>query len=72
LLALVFDLTRNWCRYNPTCVDDAAAAVQAVVVAARHVYELGGPDVHSFRELMQLMLGIICRRRLIVNTPSSG
>jgi len=58
-------------KFQPVYVDDvAAAAVQAVVgKASAGVYELGGPDVHSFRELMQLMLGIIRRRRLIVNTP---
>ena len=58
-------------KFQPVYVDDvAAAAVQAVVgKAPAGVYELGGPDVHSFRELMQLMLGIIRRRRLIVNTP---
>ncbi|MDC1399470.1 complex I NDUFA9 subunit family protein [Yoonia sp.] len=58
-------------KFQPVYVDDvAAAAVQAVVgKAPAGVYELGGPDVHSFRELMQLMLGVIRRRRLIVNTP---
>ena len=58
-------------KFQPVYVDDvAAAAVQAVVgKVPAGVYELGGPDVHSFRELMQLMLGIIRRRRLIVNTP---
>jgi NADH dehydrogenase len=33
------------------------------------VYELGGPDVHSFRELMEQMLEIVRRRRLILNVP---
>lgn len=58
-------------KFQPVYVDDvAAAAVTGVLGQAEGgVYELGGPDVHSFRELMQLMLGIIRRRRLIVNTP---
>ncbi|HEV8036016.1 complex I NDUFA9 subunit family protein [Yoonia sp.] len=58
-------------KFQPVYVDDvAAAAVKGVLGQAEGgVYELGGPDVHSFRELMQLMLGIIRRRRLIVNTP---
>jgi hypothetical protein len=37
--------------------------------AAPGIYELGGPDVDSFRELMQQMLQVIQRRRLIVNMP---
>ena len=58
-------------RFQPVYVDDvAAAAVKGVLGEVEGgVYELGGPDVHTFRELMQLMLGVIRRRRLIVNTP---
>ena len=58
-------------RFQPVYVDDvAAAAVMGVLGTAQPgVYELGGPDVHSFRELMQMMLGIIRRRRLIINIP---
>ncbi|MEL7093768.1 MAG: complex I NDUFA9 subunit family protein, partial [Pseudomonadota bacterium] len=33
------------------------------------IYELGGPDVRSFRELMQIMLDVIRRRRLVLNIP---
>jgi len=52
-------------------VDDVAkaAAMGAEGKAAAGIYELGGPEVHSFRELMQLMLGVVRRRRLIVNIP---
>ncbi|WP_411889664.1 complex I NDUFA9 subunit family protein [Yoonia sp. SDW83-1] len=58
-------------RFQPVYVDDvAAAAVKGVLgQAAPGVYELGGPDVHSFRELMQMMLQIVHRRRLILNIP---
>ncbi len=58
-------------RFQPVYVDDvAAAAVKGVLgQAAPGVYELGGPDVHSFRELMQLMLQIVHRRRLVLNIP---
>ncbi len=58
-------------KFQPVWVDDVArAAVKGVLgQAAAGTYELGGPDVQSFRELMQDMLGIIHRRRLIVNLP---
>ena len=58
-------------RFQPVYVDDvAAAAVKAAKgEAAPGVYELGGPDVHSFRELMQDMLRVVRRRRLILNIP---
>ncbi len=58
-------------RFQPVWVDDVAqAAVMGVTgAAAGGIYELGGPEVRTFRDLMQMMLGIIQRRRLIVNIP---
>lgn len=57
-------------KFQPVYVDDvAAAAVAALDGDADGVYELGGPDVESFRELMQGMLKVIRRRKMIVNTP---
>lgn len=58
-------------RFQPVYVDDVAkAAVMGVIGRAKGgVYELGGPDVDTFRELMQQMLQIIHRRRIILNIP---
>ncbi|WP_126975342.1 complex I NDUFA9 subunit family protein [Frigidibacter oleivorans] len=58
-------------KFQPVYVDDVAqAAVMGVLgTAAPGVYELGGPDVHTFRDLMRQMLATIHRRRLIVNIP---
>ncbi|MBI1417057.1 MAG: NAD(P)H-binding protein [Limimaricola sp.] len=58
-------------RFQPVWVDDVAqAAEKAVLGQARPgIYELGGPDVLSFRELMQVMLKVIHRRRLVMNIP---
>lgn len=58
-------------RFQPVYVDDVArAAVMGVLGQAKPgIYELGGPDVHTFRELMVEMLGVIRRRRLVVNIP---
>ena len=58
-------------RFQPVYVDDVAqAAVMGITgEAAPGVYELGGPEVATFRELMQRMLAEIRRRRLIVNIP---
>ncbi|SNT00860.1 complex I NDUFA9 subunit family protein [Tropicimonas sediminicola] len=54
-------------RFQPVYVDDVAqaAVLGATGQAAPGIYELGGPDVDSFRELMEMMLRIIRRRRLI-------
>jgi len=58
-------------RFQPVHVDDVAlAAVAGVTGRARPgVYELGGPDIRTFRELMVQMLAVIRRRRLVMNVP---
>jgi uncharacterized protein YbjT (DUF2867 family) len=58
-------------RFQPVYVDDVAqAAVKGVTgEAAPGVYELGGPEVDSFRGLMGRMLKVIQRRRAVVNMP---
>ncbi len=57
-------------KFQPVYVDDVAqAAVMGIKGEAHGIYELGGPDVHSFRDWMQVMLGVIHRRRLVVNIP---
>lgn len=59
-------------RFQPVYVDDVAqAAVLAVIGKAKAgIYELGGPEVDTFRGLMGRMLDVIHRRRLIMNMPS--
>jgi uncharacterized protein YbjT (DUF2867 family) len=58
-------------RFQPVYVDDVAqAAVKgALGRAAPGIYELGGPEVDSFRGLMHRMLTVIQRRRVVVNVP---
>jgi NADH dehydrogenase len=58
-------------RFQPVYVDDVAKAAVLGVTgrAPGGIYELGGPDVSTFRELMRQMLDIIRRRRAIVNIP---
>jgi uncharacterized protein YbjT (DUF2867 family) len=58
-------------KFQPVHVDDVAKAAElaATTDVAAGVYELGGPDVASLRDLMGTMLGIIRRRRLVLNMP---
>jgi uncharacterized protein YbjT (DUF2867 family) len=59
-------------RFQPVFVGDVAAAVDAILAGRAKpgaTYELGGPEVRTFEELMQLMLRVIDRKRLLVPLP---
>jgi NADH dehydrogenase len=59
-------------RFQPVYVDDVATAASTAVTAGAPpgIYELGGPEVASFRELMQRLLRVIERRRLLLALPA--
>src|SRR5256714_1808083 len=59
-------------RFQPVFVGDVARAIlQAVGGRAKGgtIYELGGPEVKCFRELMEYVLAVTERRRLLVPLP---
>lgn len=59
-------------RFQPVFVDDVAEVVARSVdgtVEAGKIYELGGQNVLSFRECMEIMLDVIDRKRLMVSLP---
>jgi uncharacterized protein YbjT (DUF2867 family) len=59
-------------RFQPVFAGDVALAVAAALEGKSipgTIYELGGPEVRSFKELMQYILTVIDRRRLLVPIP---
>ena len=58
-------------KFQPIYVGDVAVAVEKALLDSSvcGVYELGGPNVETFSELMKRMLGVIQRRRLMLNVP---
>lgn len=58
-------------KFQPVYVDNVAEAAERAVIgeAAPGLYELGGPEAKSFHDLMELMLNVLGRKRLIVNIP---
>ena len=58
-------------KFQPVYVDDlASAAVKGVLgEAKRGIYELGGPEEASFKDLITMLLKIIRRKRIIINIP---
>lgn len=59
-------------KFQPIYVDDVADAICEALVqqdARGAIYEIGGPRVYTFRELMELMLKEIGRPRILVPIP---
>jgi len=59
-------------RFQPVFVGDVAEAIARSVdgeVEGGKVYELGGPEVLTFRQCMEEMLEVIDRRRMLVSVP---
>jgi uncharacterized protein YbjT (DUF2867 family) len=59
-------------RFQPVFVGDVAAAIADAVdgnAKGGTIYELGGPEVKTFKELLQYVLATIERKRLLVPVP---
>lgn len=71
MMAPVLPVVGGSTLFQPVHVDDVAKVAEMGVLgtASGGVYELGGPDVADFRTLMQGMLQIIRRRRIVMDIP---
>lgn len=61
-------------RFQPVYVGDVARAIATCIAdqaTQGRIFELGGPRVYTFRELMQLVLAETKRRRFLVPLPFS-
>ena len=59
-------------RFQPVFVGDVASALAEAADRAgtpATTYEFGGPDVKTFKEIMEFILATIMRRRLLVPIP---
>ena len=59
-------------KFQPVFVGDVAEAIARSVdasIAGGKIYELGGPEVRSFRQCMEEMLDVIDRKRMLVSIP---
>jgi len=59
-------------KFQPVYAGDVADAIMGALSAddsKGRTFELGGPRVYSFKEIMELMLATIGRRRLLVPWP---
>lgn len=59
-------------KFQPVWVDDVARAVLACILnqkTAGKIYELGGPQVYSFRELLRYLAEVTGKRRALMPIP---
>lgn len=60
-------------KFQPVYVADVAAAIAKAVVdpttTRGRTYELGGPTIYTFKELMELVLKETCRERVLLPIP---
>jgi len=59
-------------KFAPIYVDDVAKAIVQVLKlnnSVPKIYELGGPENHSFKELMEILLDNIKKKRFLIPIP---
>jgi NADH dehydrogenase len=70
-LSAVIPITGGSTKFQPVFVGDVAGAVLASLTpgAQGKTFELGGPDVKTFKQLIEFMLNIINRTNWVVDLP---
>ena len=61
------------CKFQPVYVDDVAQVMFDAIgdrTTRGETYELGGPRVYSFKELMELVLAVTERKNFLIPIPS--
>jgi len=58
-------------QFQPVYVGDVAEAIATKISVGSNgqTYELGGPRVYSFKELLSYMLDVIAKKRLLIPVP---
>jgi uncharacterized protein YbjT (DUF2867 family) len=59
-------------RLQPVYVEDVAEAVARILTdpgSVGRIYELGGPEVYTLRDLVRFTLRVIGRRRVLISLP---
>ena len=72
ILPVFGDFKSGGVKFQPVYVADVAAAVMAALAnpqAAGGTYELGGPRVYTFRQIMELILAETERERILLPMP---
>ena len=70
-LSLVLPVVGADTKFQPVYVDDIALAVEKAITGdvAGGIYELGGPEVASLRDLANIVMNSAGRRRILLDVP---
>jgi NADH dehydrogenase len=71
-LPLVFPLAKPDARFQPVFVDDVVEAFVRALrggATSRRIYQLGGPQVYTLREIVAFVAGATGNARLIIGLP---
>ena len=64
-------LNKGQTKFQPVYVNDIAKAVRKLVIAEKScngkIYELGGSDIFTFKELIELTLKYSNQKRILLN-----
>ena len=72
-MPIVFPLARPHARFQPVLVDDVIEALVRCLhggVSNHKTYELGGPQIYSLREIVDLVAKLTGRQRWIIGLPN--
>jgi uncharacterized protein YbjT (DUF2867 family) len=72
-IPFVFPLARPHARFQPVLVDDVIEAVLRCLrgdFSKGQTFELGGPQIYTLREIVELVANLTGRRRWIVGLPN--
>jgi len=59
-------------KFQPTYVGDVSDAIIKILEEERmkeSTYELGGPNIHSFKELIEMLSKVMDKKRFIISVP---
>lgn len=71
-IPVIFPLARPNARFQPVFVDDVIEALMRSLrggASSRQTFELGGPQVYTLREIVELVAKITGKRRWIIGLP---
>ena len=73
-LSPVMPVISGGSRFQPVYVGDVASAVMAVLATPSSqglIYELGGPRIYTFRTLLEWILRLVGRKRMLLPIPAA-